>query len=121
MARIGRLIGAALGAGIGFLAAPLTGGASLAIATGALSGGLIGHSADESRRANRIARAAANEQLAFDRSERSRLASERARIEAQTDRERRRVEAGLARSLRRRLRGPGFQESANAGQSEVLG
>ena len=125
MAKIGTILGAGLGAAIGFLAAPATGGASLALvgaAAGALSGGLAGNSADSSRRTNREGRRALASETAATNRDRARLESERSGTEGRQKREQGRLEAARIRGIRGRSRRPGFlADAGESGQRSVLG
>jgi len=101
--RWGGIIGAALGLAAGFA----TGGlAFIPMAVGAASGMALGSKGDamkEGSKAAKQAGATAREERARQSSVQAGLASERARADISLGRERRRVEAGMARSMRRRF------------------
>ena len=125
MAKFG-LIGALVGTGLAVAAAPFTGGASLAAvapiwAAGAVTGSLIGSQIDATK-ADKRSKKIANEQLDVTRTQREMLRSEKDKVDAATRRERSKIDAGIARSLRRKYKKPeGFLKS-NADQgSGVLG
>lgn len=118
MARIGRILGAITGATVGFLA-----GGPIGAVAGGIAGGASGSEQDESRRANRASRAYLDEQKRNAEQERARLATEKTATDERIRMERERINAGIARSNRRRYRAGGsFLESTNPVQaSGVLG
>ena len=118
-------LGGVGGALVGIALAPATGGASLAIAAaaGASVGSTVGGHID-SQHAAKEAKNMANQQLARDSQYQSKLAADRAKLDAQLSRERDRVNAGIAKANRRRFRGAntGFLGDSGAGATTgVLG
>ena len=125
MASFGTFLGAGLGAAIGFLAAPATGGASLALASaalGGLSGGLAGKSADQSRKSGREGRRALESERQATAQDRQRLEAENRRLDNLRKRESDRLESARIRGIRGRSRRPGFlADSGDSGERSVLG
>lgn len=111
-------IGAAAGAAVGIGLAAFTGGASLALTQAAIGGGLIGSTlgsqADAAKSASKADKVF-NEQLSRDREAQKRLTAEKNKAEALLAKEKSKVDAGIARAMRRRFKSPsGFLEASGS-------
>lgn len=111
-------IGAAAGAAVGIGLAAFTGGASLALTQAAIGGGLIGSTlgtqADASKAASKADKIF-NEQRRRDAEAQKRLTAEKNRADAMLAKEKSKVDAGIARAMRRRFKSPtGFLEASGA-------
>lgn len=118
-------IGAAVGAAVGIGLAPFTGGASLGLlaAGGALTGATIGNQIDTTNNAKKASKELLNDQRARDAESQKRLKEEKTRADSQLAKEKSKVDAGIARAMRRKFRSPGgFLESGGTTSSTgVLG
>ncbi len=107
MAKLG-FLGGILGAAAGIALAPATGGASLVglYALGGLSAGSALGSQLDSEKASKRARREASDMAGRERETQSLLKAERDRASDLMRKERAKIDAGLVRAARRRVRSP---------------
>jgi len=103
MARLGRIIGAIGGA--------LVGGPA-----GAIAGYMAGNAADEARRGKQEYKKMEADQSRAYESERNRIRQEQDRINRQLESSRNKLQAGIARAARSRIRGGLFGDQQPSGQ-----
>lgn len=110
MARIGRILGAIAG---GVLAGP----------QGAIAGYVVGNAADEARRGRKEIKKYESAQNAEYERQRSTIRQEQDRINRQLESSKNKIQAGVARASRSRIRGGLFgDQSQSSGQlSQRLG
>lgn len=108
MARLGRIIGA-------------VGGAILGGPAGAIAGYMAGHSADEAKRGKKEANKIADAQNRSYDQQQSNIRKESDRLSAQLESSRQKVQAGVARASRSRIRGGIFGDSGGGQLNPRLG
>ncbi len=108
MARLGRILGAAAGFA---LAGPL----GMSAGMGILGGGLLGHSYDEGRRGKKEAMRLGQEQENAYKDQSNRIRQESERLSKQLESSKNKVEQGIARAGRSRIRGGIFGDNQPSG------